>query len=85
MILTSSKLPYLCSVSISSSIIHVRARVCVFVCELKKIKLVLDIPSYYMEMLQAWQETSNLRYLEGYINPIIFNNRNICINGKKYI
>ena len=35
-----------------------------------------------MEMLQAWQETNNLRYLDGYMNPIICNNRNICINGK---
>ena len=50
--------------------------------ELKRIKLVLDILPCYMEMLQVWQETSNLRYLEGYIHPIIFNNRNICINGK---
>ena len=50
--------------------------------DLKKIKLVLDIPPYYMEMLQAWQETSILRYLEGYINPIICNNRNICIIEK---
>ena len=34
------------------------------------------------EMLQVWQKTSNSRYLEGYINPIIFINWNICINGK---
>ena len=56
----------------------------IFLCdyEMKMIKFKLKIPPYYLEMLKAWQEINNLRHFNGCMNPIIFNNRNICIKNK---
>ena len=55
-----------------------------FLCdyEMQKIKFILKIPPYYLEMLKAWKEIDILRHFNGRMNPIIFNNRNIIMYTK---
>ena len=54
----------------------------IFLCDFEFSKLKLDIPPFYLECLKAWQDIDKCRHFENkHINPIIFNNRQICIGG----
>ena len=54
-----------------------------FLCDYESSKLHLTVPPFYTEMVKAWQDMDKFRFTvrEG-VNPILFNNRNICIRGK---
>ena len=55
----------------------------IFLCDYEVSKMNLKIPPFYLEVLQAWEDIRECRNMEGDLtNPIIFNNRNICIKGK---
>ena len=55
----------------------------IFLCDYDISKFKLSIPKFYAEMLEIWQDLSKLRRVDDeYMNPIIFNNRKICIKGK---
>ena len=55
----------------------------IFLCDYEVSKMKLKIPPYYLEVLKAWEEIRECREIEGERrNPIIFNNRDICIKGK---
>ena len=50
---------------------------------MKYLKMHLEIPKFYIEILEAWEDIRECRNMEGeLINPIIFSNRNICLKGK---
>ena len=50
-----------------------------FFCVIMKfLKMHLEIPKVYMEILEAWEDIRECRNMEGeLINPIIFSNRNM--------
>ena len=55
----------------------------IFLCDYEISKLELNIPRFYLEILKAWQDLKEVRQGKGKVlNPIIFNNRNICLKGK---
>ena len=55
----------------------------ILLCDYEVSKLKLEIPKFYMEMLEAWEDIRVCRKMEGEsINPIIFSNRNVCLKGK---
>ena len=57
----------------------------IFLCDYEAAKLKLKIPPFYLEILKAWEDIRDCRNMDGeLINPIIFNNRNICIKGKMF-
>ena len=53
-----------------------------FLCNYHTPKLNLKIPPFYIEMLKAWQDMEKFRYSANEVNPVIFNNSNICMKGK---
>ena len=54
-----------------------------FLCEYESSKLHLTAPPFYIEVVKAWQGMDKFRFNENDgVNPILFNNRNICIRGK---
>ena len=55
----------------------------IFLCDYEVSKIKLKIPPFYVEILKAWEEIRECRNMGGELtNPIVFNNRNICIKGK---
>ena len=55
----------------------------IFLCDYEISKLKLIIPQFYLDILKAWQELKEVLQGEGQVlNPIIFNNRNICLKGR---
>ena len=56
----------------------------VFLCDYDVDKLNLEnLPPFYGEILRVWQEIDKCRHFEENINnPILFNNRHICIRNK---
>ena len=49
----------------------------ILLCDYEVSKMNLEIPKFYMEMLEAWEDIRECRNMEGeLINPIIFSNRN---------
>ena len=55
----------------------------IFLCDYESSKLKLTSPPFYLEALKAWQDMNKFRNPTGEVmNPIIFNNRKVCINGK---
>ena len=54
-----------------------------FLCDYESSKLKLTAPPFYIEMVKAWQDMDKFRFTENEgVNPILFNNRNICFRGK---
>ena len=52
-------------------------------CDYEISKLELNIPQFYVEILKAWQDLKELMQGERKVlNPILFNNRNICLIGR---
>ena len=57
----------------------------IVLCDYEIAKLRIEMPLFYIEALQAWQDIRRCRYSDTeLINPILFNNRNICIKGKMF-
>ena len=55
----------------------------ILLCDYEVSKMNLEIPKFYLEILEAWEDIRECRNMEGeLLNPIIFNNRNICLKGK---
>ena len=55
----------------------------IFLCDYETSKLSLKSPPFYLEVVKAWQDMTKCRNPDGdTINPILFNNKNVCINGK---
>lgn len=55
----------------------------IFLCDYDTRKMKLTgIPSFYVEMLTAWQDLDKCRNFEGNKNSIIFNNKKICVRSK---
>ena len=57
----------------------------IFLCDYDLSKLKLQIPIFYMDILQVWEEIRICRTMdEEFVNPIILNNRNICLRGRMF-
>ena len=57
----------------------------IFLCDYELAKLKLRIPHFYMDILQAWEAMRECRTMDGeLVNPIILNNRNVCLRGKMF-
>ena len=57
----------------------------IFLCDYETSKMNLEIPTFYLEIMYAWQDLRKCRFPENESrNPIIFNNRNICWKGKMF-
>ena len=54
-------------------------------CDYEFSKMHLEIPKFYMDILEAWEDIRECRNMEGeLINPIIFSNKNIMLKGQNY-
>ena len=57
----------------------------IVLCDYEIAKLRIKMPLFYIEALKAWQDIRRCRYSDKeLINPILFNNRNICLKGKMF-
>ena len=57
----------------------------IFLCNYDTSKMNLKcVPLFYIDMLKAWQELDECRHFGGKINPIIFNNKCICLKNKTF-
>ena len=56
----------------------------IFLCDYDIAKMELkDLPPFYVEILEAWQDMGDCRNFENdKLNPILFNNRRICLRNK---
>ena len=57
----------------------------IFLCDYVLSNLNLNIPTFYLDILKAWEDFRECRNMNGkLVNPIIFSNRNICSKGKMF-
>ena len=57
----------------------------IVLCDYEISKLKTDLPLFYIEVLKAWYDIRKCRYSDTEsINPIIFNNKNICLKGDNF-
>ena len=57
----------------------------IVLCDYEIAKLRIEMPLFYIEALKAWQDIRRCRYSDTeLINPILFNNINICMKGKMF-